>query len=93
MKIVSAKTTSFLNKAYIEDYLVQLDDVAKYSVAEFRFRPHHILVTNNSFLCRVSLKMGNRIFKNWRFPKLTMKTFVFEMRVLDTDSATQRHLS
>ena len=39
----------FKQSLQIEDYLVQLDDDAKYNIAKFRTRSHHLPVTNNRF--------------------------------------------
>ena len=39
----------FKQSLQIEDYLVQLDDDAKYTIAKFRTRSHHLPVTNNRF--------------------------------------------
>ena len=41
----------FKENLQMEDYLVQLEDGAKYIITKFRTRTHHLPVTNNRFIC------------------------------------------
>ena len=40
----------FKENLQMEDYLVQLEDEAKYIIEKFRTRMHHLPVTNNRFI-------------------------------------------